>query len=365
MANDIFDAVYGCLIGGAIGDALGAPVEGWHYEDIRKRYGKVDEFMPQPPASERPEGANPGRVTDDSTLRHYMCLAIVRKGGRITPDDYARVWLEDLNPDRLFYTERIVLQKLRLGMNPWETGRGQPLADAAIMSIAPIGVINAGNPAQAYQDAFNIAMIHQDGIERDAAATAAAGVAAAFSPGATVESVLETLEERSTYEVRRLVSMALDLARDSGTIDRFAEKFYATMLDRSFPVPPGEEWDKDRSPGPTSREVLPAVVGIFYLCDGDADRCIVEGTSFGRDCDTIASIVGGFAGALRGADAIREDWIEQCERANEEFFLEVEGDQQANFHRMASRLVEALESAKRSVRDRLETLSEITGRPEP
>jgi len=26
----ILDQVYGCLIGGVIGDALGAPVEGWN-----------------------------------------------------------------------------------------------------------------------------------------------------------------------------------------------------------------------------------------------------------------------------------------------------------------------------------------------
>jgi ADP-ribosylglycohydrolase len=113
VAKDFFDAVYGCLIGGAKGDAMGAPVENWHYADIRERYGKVREFVPHD------HGAGlAGSITDDSTLRHYMCLAIVRKGGRITPDDYARVWLEDLNPDRLFYTERIVLEKLRLGMSP-------------------------------------------------------------------------------------------------------------------------------------------------------------------------------------------------------------------------------------------------------
>jgi ADP-ribosylglycohydrolase len=156
MASNILDAVYGCLIGGAIGDAMGTPVENWHYADIRKEYGKVEEFMPHP------KSGVPGRITDDTTLRHYLCLAIVRKGGRITPDDYAQVWLEDLNPERLFVTERIVLEKLRLlGMNPWETGRGQPLANAATMSIAPMGVINAGNPAQAYQDGFTIALLHR------------------------------------------------------------------------------------------------------------------------------------------------------------------------------------------------------------
>jgi ADP-ribosylglycohydrolase len=33
---------YGSLIGGAIGDALGAPVGGWHYTDIRRENGKED-----------------------------------------------------------------------------------------------------------------------------------------------------------------------------------------------------------------------------------------------------------------------------------------------------------------------------------
>lgn len=134
VTKDFFDAVYGCLIGGAIGDAMGAPVENWRCADIRETYGKVRELMPHG------HGAGlPGSITDDTTLRHYMCLAIVMKGGRITPEDYARVWLEEINPERLFHTERMVLEKLRLGMNPWETGRGQLTADAAIMSIAPSG----------------------------------------------------------------------------------------------------------------------------------------------------------------------------------------------------------------------------------
>ena len=46
MAKDFLDAVYGCLIGGAIGDAMGAPVENWHHADIKKEYGKVERFLP-------------------------------------------------------------------------------------------------------------------------------------------------------------------------------------------------------------------------------------------------------------------------------------------------------------------------------
>ena len=359
MAETFLDAVYGCLIGGAIGDAMGAPVENWHHSDIRKEHGKVERFLPGHRGITT--SGIPGAITDDTALKHYMCLAIVRKGGRITPEDYARVWLEELNPERLFFTERIALEKLKLGMSPWETGRGLPAADAAIMAVAPIGIINAADPTQAYQDAFNVSLIHQDGFECHAAATAAAGFAAAFAPGASVDGVLDAMLEHGTHETRRLILVALDLARDSGTVEAFAEGFYATMLDRSFPVPPGERWDKDRSPGPTSREVLPAVAAIFWLCGGDPNRCIVEGASFGRDCDTIAGVVGGMAGALRGADAIRRDWIQDCEEANEGFFVEVEDEAQANFRRMAVRLVEAMESQRQAVRQKLDTLNRLTG----
>jgi hypothetical protein len=42
MAKDLLDAVYGSLIGGAIGDALGALVDGWHYTDIRRGHGREE-----------------------------------------------------------------------------------------------------------------------------------------------------------------------------------------------------------------------------------------------------------------------------------------------------------------------------------
>jgi ADP-ribosylglycohydrolase len=46
MAKTLLDAIYGSLIAGAIGDALGAPVEGWYWTEIRETYGHVTELMP-------------------------------------------------------------------------------------------------------------------------------------------------------------------------------------------------------------------------------------------------------------------------------------------------------------------------------
>ena len=41
--SSIYKKVYGCLIGGLIGDAMGAPVETKHYRN-RKEYGQVDDL---------------------------------------------------------------------------------------------------------------------------------------------------------------------------------------------------------------------------------------------------------------------------------------------------------------------------------
>ena len=356
MPTSLFDKVYGCLIGGAIGDAMGAPAEDWHYTDIRPHFGRIATFLPQPARSR--DGA-PGQITDDTTLRHYMCLAIIRKGGRITPDDYAKVWLSDLNPLRLFFTERIVVEKLKLGMNPWETGRGQPLADAAIMAVAPVGIVNAGDPAQAYQDAFNLSSIHQDGVERDAAATTAAGFAAAFLPGATATGIVDTMLDHSSFDTRRLIAIGRDLAAETGNIDAFTEQFYLRYLDRSFPRPPAWVWDKDRTVSPTSREVLPIVVGLFQLCAGDPAACISAGSSFGRDADTIATVLGGLSGALFGASAIPADWIAQSEAANTDFFREVSPDTESDFHATAIAMVGALTAEREKVREKLARLDAL------
>jgi len=356
VSSRLLDKVYGCLIGGAIGDAMGAPAEDWHYSDIRPKFGRITTFLPQPARSR--DGA-PGQITDDTTLRHYMCMAIIRKGGRISPDDYAEVWLSDLNPMRLFFTERIVVEKLKLGMSPWETGRGQPLADAAIMAVAPVGIINAGNPAQAYQDAFNLSSIHQDGIERDAAATAAAGFAAAFSPDATPDLVLDAMLAHSTFDTHRLITIGRELAAETADIDLFTERFYLRFLDRSFPRPASVVWDKDRTVSPTSREVLPIVCGLFELCAGQPQSCISAGASFGRDADTIATVLGGLSGALFGASAIPEEWISASEQANRAFFEEVSPGKVVSFQSTAVEMVRALQSERGRTAERLRLLNEL------
>ena len=354
------DRVYGCLIGGAIGDALGAPVEGWSFRRIREEYGKVEEFHSYEGKLPYSSG-KPGVVTDDTTLRHYLCYAIVKKGGRVTPDDYAEVWREHLNPNRLWENEAIVKRKLDNGMSPWDTGKGTIPAGVASMAIEPIGIVNVGDPERAYRDAFLIASVNQTGSNRDVAATFAAGIAEALDPEATVDSVIEAMFEHSTDLVHRAFDLTMALAEEANDIDEFASAFYDDRLDYTWPA---VEWDREAYRegelfSAESLEFVPAAVAIFALCEGDVNDSIVEGASFGRDCDTIAKLAGNLAGALRGQGPIRDDWIKDCERANTPFFEELEGDSDANFRSMARRLVDVVEIERDRTRQRAKNLDRI------
>lgn len=374
MPTDLLDAVYGCVIGGAIGDALGAPVEGWYYTEIRDRYGRVEEFISTSRGNtgalyggsdgesyyEDYDGppSKLGEVTDDTTLAHYICLAIVRKGGRITPDDLAAVWIDELNPNRFWMNERIIRHKLRAGVSPWESGRGAIPAGCATMAIAPIGIINAGDPDQAYLDGMHIAAVNQEDVNRDAAATLAAGVACALAPGATVEDVLACMRSHTTPIVGRAIELTMDLIDPDGDIDAFAARFYERMLDYSWP---SRTWNKERYFSGSSLEIVPVTMALLELCEGDVNRCIIEGASFGRDCDTIARAVGSLAGALQGASALRPGWIATCEEGNRELFAEAEGDSEADFYSMAVRLTEALAKEQSHAQARAEQLQSWLG----
>ena len=358
MTETTVDRVYGCLIGGAIGDALGATVEGWSYERIRQEYGRAEEFR----KLHRAYGKDaPGAVTADTTLRHYVSYGIAEKGRRITPDDIADVLLEHLNPDRVWVNAEIIVKKLSAGINPWVVGEVAISNNKILSTIVPVGIVNACDPGQAFQDGFNVGSVFQSGYDREAAATVAAGIAAALSPDATVDSVLTTMVEYAPSIVHRAIDLAMGIAERSGTIDEFVETYYDRLLDWQWPA---VQWDREkyyqgRVFSASSLEALPVAVAILFLCDGDVNRSIIEGASFGRDSDSIASVTGSFAGALQGASEIRSDWVRECEAANTDLFEELSDDPSANFQAMAERLVGVLENERERAEKRERQLGRI------
>lgn len=358
MTSDFKDSVYGCLIGGAIGDALGASVEGWTHEEIREKYGTVQEFkqyyMPY-------SDANPGSITSDTAMRHYLCLAIAEHGGRVQPPEFAKVICEHMDPNRVWINEEIILKKLTAGLNPWDTGRGAVPNNHITSAITPIGIVNVGDPEQAYQDGINIASMLQEGPHRHMTATVAAGIAEAMMPQATVESITDTMLEQAEGMSARALDLALGYAEEARTMDDCIEILYDRFLDWRWPA---VQWDRDkyREGGlfsASTLETVPVAIAILNFSGDDVNRSIIEGVNYGRDSDAIATLTGSFGGALNGSSVIRESWIKKCENQNQEFFAELGDETDSGFYSMAKRLVKALKNERKQAKNRHNALDQL------
>ena len=297
--TDLRDRVLGALLGGLCGDAIGRPVESLHYETIAERFGRITG-----PLADR-RGA-PGDGTDDSALKHLLCTAIVRAEGEVTARDWALVWRERMIPRHYWVPIQNAYYRLVVqDVPPDEVGAGTMLSNSSAMCIAPVGIVNAGNPRAATREALSVARLVHRGTPLEAAGAVAAVVAAALDDGATPDGVVaaSTAFLPPESEMVPAIVAGVALARESAGYEAFREAFYERLL-RPWP-----DRDERFSTAVDPRESVPVALGIFLLSKGDPVETILGCANFGRDADTIATIGGAIAGALRGASALPADWV--------------------------------------------------------
>jgi ADP-ribosylglycohydrolase len=333
VASSILDGARGCILGGAVGDALGGPTEGRTPEVIRERWGDwVTDIVG--PFNEDWQTARPisplhkghGHVTDDT----MMVVALSRVYGEVRDHLDAHHMASHLIPriaedvvyvpeferdtvlvNRLFYAEKYLYLRLRVANNdPREAGVGNAVNCGAAMFMAPVGVVNAGNPEGAYREAIEIAGAHQWSFGREAAGVMAAAIAEALRPGATVDSVVETCLRLARDGTRAAIEAVTKAARDVGSWQE------AISALREAIRPYDGVGDRYREPLPDARlpsrvrsiEELPVALGFLVACEGDYLNTVLGGVNYGRDSDSIAQMGGQIAGALHGAKVVPEGW---------------------------------------------------------
>ncbi len=318
-SSRLFKKISGALTGGALGDAMGQVTEMMQYPTIERVHGWIDTLKDTGSAARFSPNVPAGTYTDDTRLKHLFCDAIIRKGGRITADDLAETWLEQMKG---WYYTPVLNSYFKLAVDhvrPRNAGRGNMSSNSTAMAIAPIGILNACDPRQAAQDAYEVACLVHETYALDAAAAIAAAVAEAFSPEASVDSILQasTAYIDRDSEMRDLINGALVLARKAGDYRRFREEFYGSML-----------WERPQGLGAEElapegyydiaepRETVPACLAMVYLSGGHARDAIIYSANFGRDADTMGSIVGGIVGAHEGIDGLPEDWVRLVNEVN-------------------------------------------------
>jgi len=309
-------------LGGLIGDAMGAPVEGWNYPDIEAKHNWIDTFD--------------GSGTDDSAVKLIICRALIKHGGHITADELADSFLNNKQYYNLFFIPvRNMLHKLEEKLClPVDAGYGNMQSSSSAMAISPMGLINACDPRQAALETYEVAGLVHSGPAafcRDGACVMAAAVAQAMVPGTTVDEIIEAsvkyLHPQSSHVMLEHIREVMALARDLNDYKKFREAFYEKHLYSIIC---------------DSRETIPLTLALLYLSGGDPEACILNAANFGRDSDTVASMIGAISGAFKGVSGLKRAWVEQIESG---------GDEQA---KLAGQLTELILQRVSAAKRRLE-----------
>ncbi|AKZ55166.1 hypothetical protein SAM23877_2117 [Streptomyces ambofaciens ATCC 23877] len=339
-ATTLEERVTGSLVGAAVGDALGGPVEGYSPEQILERHGGRVHGIVGPWNGDAWRTARPiapyhkgdGHVTDDTLLTHALVrvYATVRDhldayavAEHLVPDLMTRPrWIPELEAEalplqRIFLAEKWLAARIHYGhVDPREAGTGNIVNCGAAMYMAPVGLVNAANPAGAYAEALDVAGAHQSSYGREAAGVLAAAVAAACTPGATPDSVVAACLDLAKDGTRAAIEAVCDVAA------RHTD-FESALAPLREAVAPYDTVGPDyRAPSLAARrpsrlhaiEELPVALGMLVVSGGDYRHAVLGAVNYGRDCDSIATMAGALAGAL--GSPVPEDWAKAVAEAS-------------------------------------------------
>ena len=185
---------------------MGTPSEGLEPDEIERRFGWIDRFA--------------GDGTDDSIMKYLLADALIATDGHANADDWAAEWLrrpESIGGgklDRFFASVLHSAAKLRYGLVPRRVALGNMPSSSSAMSIAPVGIVNAGHPRAAAAQTQEIAsLVHIDeaGFCQDGAVAVVACIAVAMSV-AGLAFGLDVLGHRIVcFGAQRDVELCVDL----------------------------------------------------------------------------------------------------------------------------------------------------------
>ena len=216
------DRVRGCLLGLAVGDALGAPLEGLSPQQIKTHYGRVTNYVDGVVAWKRKphRWRMPGLYTDDTQQALALCDVLL-ECRRIDQDRLADLYMGLMTPKGPFSgahrgigrSFRHVLSSLEQGVPP--NLAGQPTAGiGAAMRIAPVALYFGDETGPMFDSVMAASlMTHRDIRSLSGALAVAHGV--------------RRLASGEPREASLLFRIAADLVKDEAQI---AARFGSQVL---------------------------------------------------------------------------------------------------------------------------------------
>jgi len=308
----------GCLVGAAVGDALGAPLEFLTKPQILERYGRVTDFVPVSPGHPN-AGLLPGQFTDDTKLLVAMAEALIPgQDGLIGFNEAVFVsrlvaWYKSGDLRCAGKATKAACKALLKGRSPGESGVPNSLGGGAAVRAAPLGLLySLGNdygPILMKECQGSTIITHKDA--RAVGATAAIAGAVAILKGAIQPlSAKMFLRSVSTFSAGAEGLAAEGLGESREYPDTFGAKLdrVRELLGLST-----ERGLHALGNGGSVMECVPAAIFAFVNSPRDFEHSLFTAVNSGGDADTLGALVGALSGAYNGIDAIPERLMAQLE----------------------------------------------------
>ena len=290
MNQDLENAIAGCLLGAAIGDALGLPMEGLSRRRRQRMYPLIDghRFF-----------WGRGMVSDDT---EHLCLtaqALTVSAG--APDIFARDlgrrlkwWLAGL-PAGIGLATLRALVKLWLGFPPHKSGVFSA-GNGPAMRSAVIGVCYGDDPERLMELVrASTRLTHTDAKAEYGAAAVALAAHWAAKNGGGPDDFARLLRERLDQEAGELMDL-IDRAAESATQGRSTVDFAADL-------------GLERGVIGYMYHSVPAALHAWFRHPRDYRAAMIGALQCGGDTDTVGAILGGILGAGLGGDGLPPDWL--------------------------------------------------------
>jgi ADP-ribosylglycohydrolase len=311
-----------CLLGGAVGDALGAPVEFMSLKEIRARFGPRG-------VTDLEDGTWPaGSITDDTQLTLFTAEGLLRAQVRgalkgivhpptVVDHAYAR-WLHtqgERSPRWAKWNEDgydgwlVGLPELNQRRAPGRTclsalnaeragTADQPLNDSkgcgGVMRIAPVGLL--APPERAFELGVEVAALTHGHPSGHLAAGFLAEVIARVRDGEDPEGAVDWA--------------MIELYRHDGHEETAVAVLSAQRL--AYPGYHSAERVEWLGGGWTGEEAL--AIGLYaVLATHSYPEAVMVAANHGGDSDSTAAIAGSLAAITYGEEAIPPEWLEKLE----------------------------------------------------
>ncbi len=286
----------GCMLGTAVGDALGMPVEGWSASSIEIRLGEVRDMM------EARLGA--GTYTDDTQMMIAMGESLIRNKG-FDGEDMARSFLDNYSPDRGYGAGTVqALRLLERGYSWDEAGQkvfgAGSFGNGSAMRVAPIGALYYDDPKLLRRVCYESSMIthaHPLGCEGAALQAKAVALAVATDP-------------EKELNARAFIHELIHFLSPAGNVLGKKLEKVKMLLERS----PEKKKIIDLL-GNDSRifASLPTAIYAFLSHYEDFEEALIFAVGLGGDTDTIGAMTGAISGGYHGRRGIPPRWLARLE----------------------------------------------------